>query len=1170
MLTRNVSLVAGVCLAAGMAAFGQVGPGTGILFLGPGATNSGSSRFVTYLNAPTNLNLLADKLGPAGGYQMLAKPDGTKFYVLGNSGPGALQSVDAAFTTFRLINGLSSAPTAMAITPDGKFLLAGSTDLNIVDTATDQIQGSAVAVPGSIVGIVIARDSTIAYVLSNAGFGTTAVSAYNLISRAKIGQLNLSGGGASGITVSPSTGLLYVTATARIFEIDPASLSVTIGGEIALAGDLGPLKLTADGSAGYLVNRTPSVGGSMLKFTPANKGISTWPPFPQTPPVFSDIIVAGNSRVFAIASNTNTLWDINPAPFGAAVSALGAVIPATAVLAAAVSNEVPDAQSLFVLTSGAQSTLYRVELATNTVGLQVISAFSTNTMVFAGVPQQGNAAGFYLLNNSQTIQPGATSQPYIVRVLDGTRKPVYNQPVTFTADTNTGITFNGATTRTTDADGYVQITVNAPAVPGTYLVNVTAGGATTTLTFTVPGTPPPGGGNPGGGGGTPSAQLKKASGDGQLLYDFTFSPFFSPITILVRDTAGNPAPNIPVTFTVTNGAGNVASPNTATGPDGLASSSFSVASPPQGFTFQTNIVTASTQFGSVDFYLTTYHLNQDQTGAPDFLVIKPNGNDGTVVTAAAGSLVSDAVVVLINSANLPTPIGTPIPYIGLRISDPGDASKPGPAACEGSSLSDRNGMAHCALRIGCTVGFYGMSIVVGETRAFPSFLKVTPGTAAKLQVTGGNNQSGKAGDLLATALTAEVDDGCGHPAANAKVTWSVVSGSGKLESIIDTSNANGVVSSRLRLGNAPGPVKAQVALADGTAVSFSVTNNVVVQGINLVGGGGQTVFVNQPYPNPVVFLIRDVNNNPIASADVLFTVTPANASLNPGTAKTNSSGQVSVQVTAGPTPGPVIVTASYAGFTGTATLTAQPPGPAITANSFYNAASFAAGLVPCGLATVIGPGIAPTISGTVSGVSAFGPFQLTVAGLSLTVNGLQAPIQSVSNVGGQQQATFQTPCEVAPGSATVVASVSGSTTTVNNVTVLAAQPGIFSFQGTNGKSYAAIISARDGSYVSQTNFLRRGETYYVILTGLGQTSPAASTNATGTGQAVNVPIVVGVNNAGVPVGRVQYLVGQIGVYFAEFTVPLTAPTGADQVFAVASLIGGNPSFGNSLFVAGVQ
>src|SRR5712691_1656481 len=227
MLNRKVSLVAWVCLAAGTAALGQVGPGSGLLFLEPGAQSAGS-RFVAYNSVSNNLNLLTDKSGPTGAFQLLMKPDGSSIYVLG-TGAGALQVVDTGFTSFRTINGLPSIPTAMAISPDGKYLVAGGFELNVIDTATNQVLGSSLPVPGAVASIAISRDSTVVYALSNSAFGS-AVTAYNLISRTRLGnQLNLTGG-AAGIAISPLTGLLYVTAFNRIFEIDPSTLSVTVSG----------------------------------------------------------------------------------------------------------------------------------------------------------------------------------------------------------------------------------------------------------------------------------------------------------------------------------------------------------------------------------------------------------------------------------------------------------------------------------------------------------------------------------------------------------------------------------------------------------------------------------------------------------------------------------------------------------------------------------------------------------------------------------------------------------------------------------------------------------------------------------------------------------------------------------------------------------------------------
>jgi uncharacterized protein (TIGR03437 family) len=253
-------------------------------------------------------------------------------------------------------------------------------------------------------------------------------------------------------------------------------------------------------------------------------------------------------------------------------------------------------------------------------------------------------------------------------------------------------------------------------------------------------------------------------------------------------------------------------------------------------------------------------------------------------------------------------------------------------------------------------------------------------------------------------------------------------------------------------------------------------------------------------------------------------------------------------------------------------LTAIPPGPTLTASSFTNTASGAIGLVACGLANATGSGLATTVTGVIS-ASLFGPLPYALGPISsLTVNSVPAPISSVSNQNGVQQVTFQVPCEAQPGAATVVININGNSTTITGVQVLPAQPGIFTYAGPNNKPYAAIIRAKDGTYVTPSSSMHRNETYYVILTGMGQTSPAASTDNPGNGQATVAQAVVGVNNQGVPVVSSTYLQGAIGVYIIGFQVPSDAstlasiPNGTDVPFSVGVFLNNQVTYSNNTFV----
>jgi uncharacterized protein (TIGR03437 family) len=1171
MLNRSASLAVLGCLAAGLAV-AQANQGNGYLFLAPGAQSPGS-RTVVYVSAVNNLNLALDGNGPPGGYQVAAKPDGSKFYILGSVTTSALQSVNSTFTQFSIVNGLPTTPNAMAITPNGRWLVAGGAEINIVDTETNAIVAPNIAVSGTVASIAVSRDSNRAWVLANAAFGSV-VSTIDLTTRQRVGNQLFLSGGATGITLSPQ-GRLYVTAVNRIYEInaDAIDLALTTNGEVQTAGTLGPLKFTPDGATAYCVNATPSVGGSILKFTVASKTVTSWPPFSGGfSPLFSDVLIAGNNRVFAYSAATTSLWDVTPTPFGASLSALGSVTQIQNVLAAAVSNEVPDSRYVFLVVGNINSaTVHRIDLSTNTLNLQVLSVLSSPSAHYAYVPLQTGAANFYLLNNFQVLDPGQVSAPLVARVLDAANRPVFNVATAFSSADPTRpvqITTPGSIT---DSEGYVQTTVTAPTTPGTYSVNLAAGNALTTFTLSVRGEVPGGGG--GGGGGGPVSRVRKVSGDGQIVPEFTSVNAQSPMTVLVTDLDGKPLADIPVSFTVTTGQGSVQFPNVSNSDaNGLAFALFSSADNPPNVIFQTSIVTAATQFGSVDFYITTYKTRDPFTqrvSVPEFAFVKPEGGLPNIA-GASGQLVNEAIIVRISAAAFPQ-IGHPIPNIGIRITEPGDLTRPGAAVCEGNHLSDSNGLARCNMRMGCQVGSFGINILMGEAFQFPGFVTISPGTASKIAIVTGNNQSVRGGELAPITLTAEVTDGCGRQIAGASGAWRVVSGSATLEQTSSVSDSNGRLTTRVRMGQTPGGVVIEVSLENGQKVTFNLTNEIVVASLTLVSGNNQSVIVNQQFPQPLVFAVRDINNNPVTGAQLVFAVLSGSATPSPASVTTDAQGRGSTTVIAGSIAGLVTIQASYAGFTATATLTVRPPGPSITAESFVDAAGESPGLAVCGLGLVKGAGLAPGLT-TAIGPPPFGPLPYAQAGVSMTANGIPVPIHTVSNVNNVQQVIFQTPCELAPGPATFVVTVSGTSASVSNVQVVAVKPGLFTFMGPNNRLYGAVIRA-DGTYVTPSNFLRRGERSFIVVTGLGQVTPATTTNSAGRvdpPQNVNVPVIIGLNNAGITATSAVYLPGSIGVYLVEFTVPLDAAPGVDQPLTMAVQVGGQFIFGNAAFLPGVQ
>lgn len=156
-----------------------------------------------------------------------------------------------------------------------------------------------------------------------------------------------------------------------------------------------------------------------------------------------------------------------------------------------------------------------------------------------------------------------------------------------------------------------------------------------------------------------------------------------------------------------------------------------------------------------------------------------------------------------------------------------------------------------------------------------------------------------------------------------------------------------------------------------------------------------------------------------------------------------------------------------------------PVAPA-TANAVVNAASYAPRISPGSLATLFGTHLGASLT------IASAPLPTTLGGVSITVNGRQAPILAATSA----QVNFQVPWETLPGNADVVVSVNGSAANTLNVPVLAAAPGIFS-----DGSGRAIAQNSDYSQNTAGNPAKAGSTIMAYLTGSGPVNVAMSDGA---------------------------------------------------------------------------
>ena len=1168
----------------------------------PGANNS-STILQAYL--PTAGGLLATasiNTLPAGTFQILPTPDGTKYYIISNGG-NPVSTMDANFQNIKQIGGsIALAPTGAALTPDGRKLvvMAGSS-VYVVDVSSDLvIAPSGLAVPGKPTDVVTSIDSNRAYVLSQGAVGTsgTVVTAIDLTTTqpSVFGTpLTLNGDStspATGMTQAPS-GYLYLSNNYRVFEINPALMKVTTNGEIQVQAYPGKPFITPDGKFLVCPNLRPVQGGTSLVQVDLNTRVpSAFTNFGDTLDRFysQGTDSAGNNILYAV-STSGSLYDVKlgaaPSVTSSALNTLfssGTSLPTFTGIQ--FSNETPPKLMWATNQSGGANFLYQLDIRNQGFTQLPIPATQLKLGTLSISPSSGGNL-LRIFNNNQTVGGGQLSQlPIVAQLLDPSGRGIYRGQITFTSATP------GVVIQTpnfiTGSGGYAQTYITAPTAAGAFTVTANGGPGVNPVdfTFSVPGTS--------GGGGASLGGLYYISGNGQLVPAQIQS---QPLVVQVLDGNANPVANAPVTYTLISGVGSLGGSTQITvntDVKGLAAMIFISSGVNPGSSYQqAQIQVGGPQGNPVNFSITTFatqDISGRQLSPPIIEERNPNFNAGRVITATAGQLIKGAFQALIVVAD-GGQAGQTIPGVGVRVTNDctmvanvfnnalGNACSdevPIPhiellpsASCAGGPLSDASGLLVCDLQIGPQVGTSTLYFVFGELNSRPPVtLKVTAGPPGKMTITSGNGQSGRPSDRLIIPYGVRVTDIAGNALGGVSVAWSVILGNATISTATSSTNSNGNTQVNVQLGTQPGPVKIRAQVNKDLFILFDANVNVVVSSVKVVSGDNQSAFTNAPFVSPLIVLVTDQQGIAVANTTVSFAAT-GGAKVSPDTGTTAADGTASTRVTAGSATGNLIVTATASGFQATfSNLTVKLPGPQITSASFLNAASQLQGLTPCGLSMIAGSGIAPGVAGTIA-PTGFGPNPTSLGPVrSLTIGGFAAPLTSVSNINGVERVGFQTPCELPLGPATVQMDVQGGTTSVTGVPVVAFSPGMFESLASDGRSYAVALRP-DGSFIGPANPAGRGETIRVFVTGLGQTTPAIGTNRAGTGgQTVNAQIIGGVNNTGVLVVKAEYVAGQIGTYFVDIAIPNDTTLGPYQPIAVAVQPpgGGELIFGNGVFI----
>jgi len=357
-------------------------------------------------------------------------------------------------------------------------------------------------------------------------------------------------------------------------------------------------------------------------------------------------------------------------------------------------------------------------------------------------------------------------------------------------------------------------------------------------------------------------------------------------------------------------------------------------------------------------------------------------------------------------------------------------------------------------------------------------------------------------------------------------------------------------------------VKVTAAGTVSATFTLTVNNPLVIGSVTKVSGDAQTAVISTAFTAPLVVKVVDNANNNAVGAPVTFAVTSGAATLGSATATTDTNGQASTTVTAGATPGAIVITATAGGISTTFSLTSRLNGP--TNITFVNGASFLPGISPGSVALISGTGILTGVQGLVVAYTIVGPLPTNLGGASITFNGTPAPIYYVQNANGKEVVAVQVPFEVTPGTVSVVITGAGGGSATVSTQVQPYSPGIF--QTVIGNQTFAVATRPDGSYITPNNPAHRGEIITFFATGLGQVNPPTATGEAGIGgQAPTVSFVVGINNSGVPLTAAQYQPGNVGVYMLSMLIPSNTQAGPAQPLGLIAFdSANNPYFAQTV------
>jgi adhesin/invasin len=440
--------------------------------------------------------------------------------------------------------------------------------------------------------------------------------------------------------------------------------------------------------------------------------------------------------------------------------------------------------------------------------------------------------------------------------------------LTATIKDNEGTTLSRAVTWSSSNPGVASVNgsglVTAGKAPGSATITATSEGKSGTAQVSVVPGPP--------------AKLTGFAGNNQSVAAGAAVPILP--SVLITDAGDNPIANVPVTFTVTSGAGTITGGSTTTNASGIAT----VGSWTLGTAAGPNSLTATSSAVAGQSFV----FNAAAGAGPPANIAAFSGNNQT---GTAGGLIPDPPAVKVTDAN-----GNFIAGFTVTFAPGGGSGSVSPT----SVVTDATGVAKpSAWRLGTTPGTQTLIATGSGLAGSPVTFTATAVAPVPSAMAGfaGNNQTARPGRAVATPPSVIVTDPAGVPVPGVPVTFAVTSGGGSVTGASAVTGVDGIAAvGSWTLGTSLGPNSLTATGPGGIApVVFNATAQAAPPTrIAINGGDGQSGIAGQPLPISPSVRVTDAEGVGVSGVAVTFSIRSGAGSITGANAVTDVNGIASV------------------------------------------------------------------------------------------------------------------------------------------------------------------------------------------------------------------------------------------------------------------------------------